>query len=377
MTTPTTPTTPASRPPDDQLEERLAAAFDRATKRAQADLADGRLAAEAIDRGRRKARRAPTLRAGLVLAAVAVLGAGTMLAVGARPSPSPSPAPSVAVADETPHAAESLVPTDANGSQIPVPQGSGFPVLDAGQTFPPTVDGQPVFALGGPAEAQLAKAPDAAPIYISGWYLPLRGASGCFPESFASMAPGVTYYDKCMSGLLFATPTGGASLQFLIGVSTTGPASVGYGGQAAAAYVNREVIKVHLNDPACTIPECATEPVLDGIVMTASPIMNPLVARQTPPAKVISMAEAISAALPTAQDAVGIGGDQPVLVSAAFGIAVVLGDINVHGDPFTTWEWKVTFVSTDGIVVDTVWVDAQTGESNHSMSTTGGGFANP
>lgn len=41
------------------------------------------------------------------------------------------------------------------------------------------------------------------------------------------------------------------------------------------------------------------------------------------------------------------------------------------------WEWKVTFVSTDGIVVDTVWVDAQTGESNRSMSTTGGGSADP
>ncbi|MHB8960411.1 MAG: hypothetical protein ACYDAN_12360 [Candidatus Limnocylindrales bacterium] len=373
----TTPTMPPKQPPDDDLEAGLRASFERATKRAQGDLADGRLAAEAIDRGRRRARRAPTLRAGLVLAAVAVLGAGTMLAVGGRPSPSPSPAPSVAVADETPHAAGSLVPTDANGSQIPVPEGSGFPVLDAGQSFPPTVDGQPVFALGGPAEAQLAKATDATPVYISGWYLPLERASSCFAESFASMAPGVTYYDKCATGLLFATPTGGASLQFLVGIATTGPVPFGFGGQAATAYVNREIIKVHLNDPACTIPECATEPALDGIVMTAWPIMNPLVARQTPPAKVISMAEAISAALPTAQDAVGIGGDQPVLVSAEFGIAVVLCDINVQGDPVTTWEWKVTFVSTDGIVVDTVWVDALTGESNHSGSTTGGGFANP
>ena len=75
----TMPTNPANRPPDDRLEERLANAFDRATTRAEADLADGRLAAEAIDRGRRSARRAPILRAGLVLAAVVCMIAGIVM----------------------------------------------------------------------------------------------------------------------------------------------------------------------------------------------------------------------------------------------------------------------------------------------------------
>ena len=360
-------TTPTSRPPDDRLDERLAETFDRATKHAEADLADGRLTSRALDRGHRGARRAPMFRASLVMAAVAVLGLGTLWAVGSRPSPSPSPAPNA----ETPH--PSVVPTDAFGSQIPQEaQPTQVPGIDEGSSFPPTIGGQPVYAVGGPAEAHIAATTDATPFYISGWYLPLE-RHGCFPETLSSMQPGSTYFDKCEAGALSAGPDGGSSVPYLLAVTTNGPIGYAETVRTGRAYVNRWLVKVHVHDPACTLPPCVTEPVLDEIVMTGTPRLNPVLVMAAPPANALSAQAAINAAEAHMAADHRTGGSVLHLLTASFGTVAVLGDDNRQDNDQTAWEWKVVFGSEDGVEVVTVWVDAVSGVIDHTGSQLGGG----
>jgi len=365
----TTPTTPTNRPPDDELEARLQASFERATRQAEADLADGRLAAGAINRGRRRTRRAPALRAGLVLVAVAVLGAGTLWAVGSRPSPSPSPS-SIANA-ETPHPSE--VPTDANGSQFPqeAPP-TRVPDVDEGSSFPPAVNGLPVFAVGGPAEAHIAAATDATPFYVSGWYIPL-GRRSCWVDGFASIQPGQTAFAPCETDALFAGPDGGPSVQYLLTVTSNGPTGLGDTVDRHDTTVNRWLIKVHLHDPACTLPECATRPILDEIAMTGTPRLNPVLVMASPPPNATSAEAAIAAAEAYTADQHRTGGSVLHLMIASLGTAAVLGDDNRQDENPIAWEWKVVFGSEDGLEVVTVWVDAVSGVIGHSDSQLGGG----
>jgi len=362
-------TTPTNRPPDDGLEGRLSASFDRAVKRAELDLADGRLAAGAIDRGHRHVRSGTAWRVGLVLAAVAVLGAGTLWAVGSQQVPSPSQSPSAVTNADTPH--PSVVPTDAFGSQTPQVAPTRVPNIDEGSSFPPSVDGQPVYAVGGPAEARIAQANDASPFYISGWYLPLDPRT-CYPEALSSMAPGQTAFDTCASAKLFAGPDGGASVGYLLAWTSNGPIGVAGTADRRRTTVNRWLVKVHLHDPACTIAECATEPVLDEIVMTGTPRLNPVVVLASPPVNAISSKAAIDAADAHIASDHRTGGSVLHLITASFGTVVMLGDDNRQDANPLAWEWKVVYGSEDGVEVVTVWVDAVTATIDHSGSNMGG-----
>lgn len=358
-------TAQANRPPDDRLEERLEAAFDRAARRAEAELADGRMVAEALDRGRRR-RGAPVVRSGLVLAIIAALGLGTLWAIGSRPTPAPSPSAPVAVPSSG-----SPAPTTDGESQVPVQSfGTQTPVLPGGATLPPTIEGQPVYAVGGPAERQIAASADGTPFYISGWYLPLdRG--GCGFEPMGSLTPDGVSFADCARLPLFAAPDGGASVQLLF--SATDPSFDWAALQVAQIYVHQVVLRVHTHHPGCAGDQCAA-PVTDQVAVARDPVVNPALIAATPP-PTVSIALAIANGYDYAKPMITGIGERPVLLSASFGTAVVLGDANVNDDPLT-WEWRVQFVSSDSTQLITIWEDTR-GVSNHMDSRSGGPYTMP
>jgi hypothetical protein len=363
-------TTPTNRPADDGLEDRLAATFDRALKRAEDDLADGRLAAEAIDRGHRGVRGGAILRVGLVLAAVAVLGAVALWFVGGRPSPSPVPSLAAAVPsgseEPTPYTTESLLPTDANGSQIPQPASTdpGIPNVDS---FPPVINGATVCAVGPEADAAIAAATDASPILISGWYVGAMRA-GCSDFNGGSPAPDGVYFKDCMGTPLAADPVGPEALRVYFRYDQVGQQNP-FPVTATGAEVQSVLLRVHVHDPGCTTADCQHKPVVDQPVLLGTPDLSPVVVAQTMPPKIITMADAIQIARAHAVEGQAVG--DLVLVRVQAGPTSLFRDQMGNQDQYGPWLYVVLFDTRDGRSYVTVYVDAVTGEANDSPSGSG------
>ena len=355
-------TPPTNRPPDDRLEERLAASFERATTRAELDLADGRLAADAIDRGHRRVRSGAVWRVGLVLAAVAVLSAGMLWFVGGRPSPSPSQAPSVANVQETPRASVSLLPTDANGSQIPQPTSSdqGIPILDEGVTFPPTIDGGRVLPVGPVADAAIAAASDASTLLISGWWVPaLR--KGCNFD-MGTPAPNGVYFSECAGLELAATPDGPVALH----VYRSFDQPYDFPVDAGFTQVQRVLLRVHVHDAGCATSDCELKPVLDATLMLGTAHFGSPILAQTMPPTGVSLEEAIKVARPLAVDA--LHSDQVILLKVEAGPTLTF-QIGATPNDYGPWVWAITYVNAQGTEYLTSYVDYLHG---FSTSQTGG-----
>jgi hypothetical protein len=353
-------TTPKSRPPDD-LEERLATSFERATQRAEVDLADGRLAGASIDRGRRSARRAPILRGGLVVATVAVLGLATLWSAGSHPRP--SPAPSIAALDETPHA--SYPPTDANGSEITqaAPSDEGILYLDS---FPPTVDGAPVYAVGPDANAAIAAARDNSPILISGWFV---GAMprGCVQDfDFGSPTPNGIFFKDCAGTPLAATPGGPEALRVYVR-DPFRDVNV-FPVRASVAEVQRILLRVHVLDPGCGASDCQRKPVVDATVMLGQPGLSPNVVAQTMPPKMIPITTAIGIARPLAAEMLATG--DLVVVRVQAGPTMLFADQLPPGQ-YSAWVYVITFDTPDGRSYATIGLDASTGAPLEQRGGTG------
>jgi hypothetical protein len=131
------------------------------------------------------------------------------------------------------------------------------------------------------------------------------------------------------------------------------------------------VLEAHTHHAGCEAAACA-KVVMDRVVLTGDPQLNPALLVATPPANVISASKAISSGYDAAKPhMIGIGAT-PVLISATLGTAAALGDRSI-ADPFATWEWKVVFASSDGYQVINIWEDAITGVSQSQDGRTTGG----
>ena len=355
-------TTPTKRPSEDELEARLQASFDRSVKSSAGDLADGQLVDAALRRGSRRTSTGAVWRAGLVLAAVAVLGLGTMWAVGGRPSP--SPVPSLALAAPGASDAASPAPTVGGPSEAPYSQ---VMRVEPGQSFPATFDGQPVYAVGGPAEQYIAKAVDDTPFYVSGWAIPMN-LNGCFEGGLEAPVGGVIFSD-CAATHLYAGPDGGANLRYFISLRSLATEGLIGLPAADAAHNTQLVVRLHVHDAACAVPDCVRKPVLEQAVVAGTPLWAPGILASTVPPDGLSIADAISSGLAAARDQSRSADVR--LVSVAAGPAAVFGNYDVEKDP-TTWIWQVKAATTDGLGTITVMFDYVTGTASGYRTQTDG-----
>ena len=350
MTPPTNPTNPTNPPTDDELEARLRASFDRATARAADDPATSGLARSAVEgsrpRGGRRGAWGVVATAGLVL----VLGVVIVVGGGSRrestlPSMSPAAPPSSPVA--------------ANGSPAPAgtPQPgevSTIPVLNPSDTFPPTVEGQPVVAVGPAADARIAAATDDSPIYLSGWMLG-TDQPGCLLDfDYGSPAPNGVLFKACAAIPIHETQDGGSVVPVHWSqAQRQSPGSLPR--LPSGPMVWPILLQVHVHDPGCGSADCATTAVLDRVIAYGAPrVAKPLLA-MTLPTGGLSAEQAIAAARAYDVDS-GLGFREPKVVqSVEAGPRILVGSSSREMD--LTWYWVVRMVSDDGFQDYTIYVN--------------------
>lgn len=229
------------------------------------------------------------------------------------------------------------------------------PVLDPGQTFPPSVNGQPVVQIGPDADALIAAATDDSPLYVSGWLLGADRLS-CGLE-LGTPAPNGVFFADCTATLLRATGDGGASLPIFLSLTGDHLARPGPTQQRPV------LLQVHTHDPGCLVADCTSKAVFDRVVMYGSARIAPWIVGVTQPPEGVSMEAAVSMARQYLTDhPMGSGGDL-VLLSAEAGPGAVVDE---GGAADTTWIWAVTFATADGHETYTVDVDYRHGTASHA-----------
>lgn len=350
----TTPTNPPPPPTVEELEDRLRASFDRATARAADDLAASGLARTAVGGARRGGSR--RLAVGALATAGLVVVIGVALVVGGgnrRDSALPSASP--AVPDRSPDV--------ANGSPAPTGtadpgDGSFIPFLNPSDTFPPTVEGQPVVAVGPAAEARIAAATDDSPIYLSGWMLGTDTA-GCSADfDRGSPAPNGVLFKACAATPLRETQDGGAVLPVhwsMAQMQVPGALPL----PPAGWQVVLILLQAHVHDAGCSAADCATVAVFDRVIAYGAARVAPALLAMTPPPGGISLAQAIAAAHAyDVETRLGFG-EPKVVQSAEVGPRILVGDSTRDMD--VTWAWVVHMVSDDGFTRYAIDVDYLTG----------------
>ncbi len=238
------------------------------------------------------------------------------------------------------------------------PIGSGAsPVLDPGQTFPSSVDGEPVVQVGSEADARIAAATDDSPIFVSGWLLGTDqlGCSASF--DLGTPASNGVYFKECMAILLRATGDGGASLPIF---STPTMDNLALPGRSEQRPV---LLQVHVRDRGCAAADCAFKPVLDRVVMYGAARIAPVyLAAQ--PSSGISLDEAVVAARQYLNGSSMVSGVDLVLLSAEAGPVAVVDEQGGAND--TTWIWAVTFATADGFETYTADVDYRDGTTTRA-----------
>ena len=335
------------RPDDDrEIEQRLQASWSRAVSRAEHDLADRDLVSAALIAGGGATRhRGTSLVLGLAVLAVAVgalvaglnglrlpnTTAASPLPVSTQPTSVGSPAPSASVK----------------------PNEVGIPVLDPGQAFPASVDGQPVVQVGPDADARIVAATHDAPIYLSGWLV-----SGdwnwidCAEKNGGVPAPDGTLGPDCIGTLLRAAADGGPGLRIFSTVAAR-PYLVLV--RPGPARVQPVLVQVHVREPQCEGADCARMPVLDRVLMYGALRVAPGVLAAAIPPGGITAEQAIEIArqhvvhYPPAQPG------QVPLLRVAVGSGEWLGETG--SDRTDRWEWDVHLMSADGYTQRDVYLD--------------------
>ncbi len=319
-------TTPRRPDEDRDVQQRLQESWRGAVARAERDVADREIVSLSLD-VRPRVRRANVAVMGIAafvvvaVAFVAVWSGGQLLGTVAA---SPRPAESQVVTG-------SFAPTPTATAS---PADGGIPFLGPGQTFQPTVDGQPVVQVGPEADARIAAAADDAPIYVSGWIVdPTGNWNWCStPDDF--LGP------DCISAQLSAGADGGAALR-IFSTTTSQP-----GLNATPALVQPVLIQVHVNDLACDGPECPRRPVLDRVLVYGATSVAPWLLTNAMQSGGISAEQAVEIArhdvqrYPPAEP-----GQLPVLWVAAGPDALLEG---TRGSQPDLWQWSVHLVSDDG-----------------------------
>ncbi len=314
-------TSPMDPRDDRDLESRLQASWHRAVARAEHDLKGRDLASTALVTGRHSARSSRT-RVALVLAAFALVAVA--LLVGQRitdrvastaPTPQPSPVPA------------SPAPSSSAGLDEEV-----IPILDPGQTFPPSVDGQAVVQVGPEADARIAAATDDSPIYVSGWLTEAaRPWNQCATDFLGP---------DCIDAQLSATATGGASLRILSTVSRHPGLGIG------PALAMPVLVQIHVHDPACDAADCARTAVLDRVVIYGAERVAPELLANTLPAGGITAEQAVEIARGDVRRQFGSDAARlTVLQLAAAPDALLEGS---RGSQPERWLWRIHLVSDDG-----------------------------
>jgi hypothetical protein len=245
--------------------------------------------------------------------------------------------------------------------------------MNPGSTLPPTFDGKPVYAVGGTAEDRIGAAADATPFLVSGWVIPLARPAGCGDFSFGSPTPNGVYFRDCSAWLLWSTANRGTSMKYFISSDFIQNAALTL--STESTQVTHVIVMVHVHDPGCAIPDCAYKPVIEAFLLSAETRLDPAIVNASMPPGGVSLDKAIKTGLAELLTAYGTGYVNVVAVDLGTGAA--LNDPNVHGDPATTWEWKIVVSTTDGRSVASVYVDYLTGESNHSGGSDNGSLGVP
>jgi hypothetical protein len=283
-----------------------------------------------------------------VAVVVALLGCATLLVGGSRLlGPQPTPRPSVT----------------SLGSPAPLvsedPNAVGIPELDEGTTFPPSIDGSQVLPVGPQADAAIAAATDATPFLISGWWIPaLR--QGCNFDS-GTPAPDGVYFKDCAGLELASIPDGPIALRVYRDFNQRFAFPV----DAGPTQVQRVLLRVHVHDAGCGSPDCERKPVLDETKMLGTVHFGSPVLEQTMPPGGVSLAQAIDIARP--QAVALLHTDKLMLLRAEAGPGLLLDPGG--GREGATWIWAVTFVTDDGLMYATPYLDYAMGGVLH---TTGG-----
>jgi hypothetical protein len=238
-----------------------------------------------------------------------------------------------------------------------------IPILSPSDTFPPTVEGQPVVAVGPAADARIAAATDDSPIYLSGWMLG-TDPGGCFRDfDYGSPAPNGVLFKACAATPLHETQDGGSVLpvhwrQPEMSSSGTLPML------PAGSHVAPILLQVHVHDPGCGSADCATTAVLDRVIAYgAARVAKPLLA-MTPPPGGLSAEQAIAAARAYDVDS-GLGFREPKVVqSVEAGPRILVGSRSIEMD--LTWYWVVRMVSDDGFTDYWIYVNYLDGSVNES-----------
>ena len=316
-------TTATNRPPDDGLEDRLAAAFDRAVARATLDVQNGAVVVGPLG-GRRQLRRAwrPVLATAIGLAGVALL-LGVMRLPQAQPT--------AVGASATPSSVASPVAT------APVPSSGA-------------VDST-VYPVGSGAAERIKTTFDSTAVVVSGWIL---GSESVCPFSSS------VSWDTCPAIRLHPSMGGGPGIDIYRIDGPTAPL-------VDLQFARPVTVRVHTHDAACATDACRglavlTEYVAIGPEQLISPAPDPL------PAQVLEE-EAIATA-------VGAAGGSPLdyfVVRAVDGPVGQTPPVWPEVDANRT-AWTVTLRRTEFVpVVVEEWtfvVDAQPGALLGSSTVT-------
>jgi hypothetical protein len=343
MTPSMTPRNP-NPPTDEELEARLRASFERGVADAERGLATTDLLR--ATRPRRHAHPAMALTV-LGIAAVTVVAVASLLG---QPSPrtgTPSSAPA-----GTSGPTWSPAPSARPGVVIPV--------LGPYDSFPPAVDGEPIYPVGPALDAKIATTVDDAPFYVSGWYVTTEQwftseeSRACSEP--ASPGPDRVFY-PCSGFVLNESASGGERLRVHeVVAGLTGPLVMSH------TFIEAQpvLLRIHVHDAMCASSDCASIPVFDAVVVWGAPQVAPVFLLATQPPSGITMDQAIAMAMPKAQNLVTRS--DLLLLSARAGQRDVVGQSTVgpgHGG--TTWVWAIAFVSSDGRFAATVYLDYVTG----------------
>lgn len=357
-------------PDDRDLEARLQASWQRSVAHAEDDLRRRDVAAPALAAGHRPARR-PVAGAALVLAVIAL--AAVALAAGQRlndrqAATTPTITPPAVSGSPAPSSARSVSPGPSASPD------EGIPVLDAGQTFPPAVDGQPVVPVGPEAAARIAAATDDSPFYLSGWLVDGdRDWTTCTEPANGVPAPSGTLGSGCIGRLLRATAAGGTALRIF-----ATPADRPFIQVPGPGRVQQVLVQVHVRDPRCVGTDCARMAVLDRVVMEGAWRVAPGVMAASLPSGGISAEQAVDIARRRLQRDAAPTPGQLSLLSVSAGTGAWLDEPTDWAD---RWLWVVRLASADGYTSYDVTLDytdgTVLGTGSGPVTAVTGGAAQP
>jgi hypothetical protein len=247
-------TTATNRPADDGLEDRLAAAFDRAVARATLDVQNGAVAVGPL-RDRRQPRR--TWRLALATA-IGLAGVALLLGVVRLPQVQPLPVG----ASATPSSVASPVAT------APVPSSGAV--------------NSTVYPVGSGAAERISAAFDGTEFVVSGWIL---GSEPACP------IPSTLSWDTCPAIRLHPSMGGGPGIDVYRIDGPTAPL-------VDPLFARPVTVRVHTHDVACGTPTCRGLAVLTEYV-AIGPEQLPSVAPETQ-IPLVSEADAIATAVAAA-----------------------------------------------------------------------------